>query len=295
MSAARSHRAVVPSDSVPVERGEVLYLALEDTGRRLQDRLRIILAGELAPAGLTLTTECEPLTEGGSERIEWWLEQHPSARLVIIDVFTRVRGQSSDRTNRYEADYTTMASIKHIADTFGVAFLVVHHTRKLASEDFLDSVSGTNGIAGAADTILLLSRSRGSAEATLKITGRDVEEAEYALNFAADIGTWQMLDGPASDHEVSDERRRILAAVRDSDGLGPKQIADASGVAYDVVKHLVRKMVDADQLDTDGNGHYFPVHSVHPVHPAVNAVNEVNGVRTPDRAAVRSHAADELD
>ena len=73
------------------------------------------------------------------------------------------------------------------------------------------------------------------------------------------------MDGPASDYQLSDERRAILTAVRDTEGLGPKAIAEVSGVKYGVVKHLVRKMLDDGTLDTDGDGHYF-VHSVHRVH-----------------------------
>jgi hypothetical protein len=267
---------------VPVDQGDVLYLALEDPGRRLQSRLRVVLADEPGPERLTLETCCQPLDEGGTGRIEEWLGCQADPRLVMVDVFTRVRGHVNERANRYDADYHAMATLKDLADRWRVPFLVVHHVRKQSAEDFLDTVSGTHGLAGAADAVLVLKRSRGSAEAVLNVTGRDVEEAEYALNFAADIGTWQLLDGPASDYDQSDERQRILAAVRECEGIGPKAIADASGVSYDVVKHLVRKMVDADQLDTDGSGRYFPVHrSLHsprsPFTDAVNRVNTVNG------------------
>lgn len=45
----------------------------------------------------------------------------------------------------------------------------------------------------------------------------------------------------------------------------PKEIAEEAD--YAGVKHLVRRMVDDDQLDTDGKGSYFlPVHPVHHVH-----------------------------
>ena len=67
-----------------------------------------------------------------------------------------------------------------------------------------------------------------------------------------------MLDRPAADLDLTDERRRIVAVVRQNEGLGPKQIALATGLSHDVVKQLVRKMVDAGQLDTDGAGHYLP-------------------------------------
>lgn len=247
---------------VPVVEGDVLYLALEDTGRRLQSRLRSVLAGAGAPKRLFLATECAVLPDGGADRITHWLDDHTDARLVIVDVFTKVRGTAVKDASRYDADYVAMAQIKSIADRYGVAFCVVHHTRKAASEDFLDTVSGTNGLAGAADAILVLTRSRGSSDATVKITGRDVEEADHPLAFDSKIGTWTLLDGPASDYEVSDERRRIIAAVRETPGLSPKAIADASGVKHDVVKHLVRTMVDAGQLETDGAGHYSePPHS----------------------------------
>ncbi|GAB3915980.1 hypothetical protein GCM10029964_128220 [Kibdelosporangium lantanae] len=50
--------------TVAVDPGPVLYLALEDTPRRLQSRMRTVLAGRPAPAGLTLDTYCPPLPTG---------------------------------------------------------------------------------------------------------------------------------------------------------------------------------------------------------------------------------------
>lgn len=264
LSIATGGKALGKVDVTP---GDVLYLALEDNGRRLTSRLRAVLGPDQAPERLRLAIQCEPIAEGGAARIGAWLDRTPDARLVIVDVFTKVRGRTSEKANRYDADYQAMSALKALADAHEVAMIVVHHTRKADGVDFLDAVSGTQGLAGAADAVMVLTRSRGSAGAVLKITGRDVEEAEHALNFDAPTGTWKLLDGPAADYDVSGERRRILAAVRAEPGLGPKQIADASGVGYGTVKHLVRKMVDAGQLDTDGEGHYLdPVHSVHSVH-----------------------------
>ena len=277
----------------PVDQGHVLYLALEDGGRRLQSRLRIVLSGEPAPERLTLETTCETLTDGGTERIEEWLGDHPDARLVIIDVFNVPRsGERADEP--YDADYQAMAVIQDLADRWGVVFLVVDHTRKETAEDFLDTVSGTHGLAGAADAVLVLNRSDGHAEATLKVTGRDSRNGLRA-QLRRDIGTWQRLDGHASDYEQSEERRQILAALRESDGLGPKAIADASGVKYDVVKHLVRRMVDAGTLDTDGDGHYSVPRSLHsPCSPfTLTSVNGVNGVN--DREEARTRAAEAAD
>lgn len=243
---------------VDVIAGDVLYLALEDNPRRLRSRLSKVLASEPASDRLTFAVACEPLPAGGAERITAWLDQHPDARLVVVDVFARVRGAAPSNMSSYDADYLAMGALKRIADRYGVAVLVVHHTRKATSEDFLDAVSGTNGLAGSADAVLVLRRSRGKASAELHVTGRDVEEAEYALDFDPRLGLWQMLDGPASDYSLGDTRRAILDHLRTVPGATPRQIADALDLNYETVKKTCKRMFDDDQLDTDGAGTYFP-------------------------------------
>ncbi len=257
---------------IPVEAGDVLYLALEDTGRRLQSRLRKVLAGDAPPERLTVSTTCSTLGNGGAEEIGGWLTAHPDARLVIVDVFARIRGRSGPQSSAYESDYGPMSVLKDLADTHGVAILVVHHTRKADAEDFLDVVSGTQGLAGAADCIVVLKRSRGTADGVLHVTGRDVEEAEYALTFSAELGAWQMLDGPAADYSLGDTRQRILRYVRDSRSATPKQVAEALKLDHDLAKQTCYRMSKAGQLDTDGRGTYLsPVTPVTEVSPNVSA------------------------
>jgi hypothetical protein len=81
--------------TIPVDGGPVLYLALEDTARRLQSRIGKVLAGRPAPAGLTLATSCPPLPQGGDEAIAGWLDRNRDARMVILDVFAKMRGASA--------------------------------------------------------------------------------------------------------------------------------------------------------------------------------------------------------
>lgn len=242
---------------VPVEAGDVLYLALEDTGRRLQSRLRKVLAGDVPPERLTVATTCSTLGNGGAEEIGGWLTAHPDARLVIVDVFARIRGRSGPQSSAYESDYGPMSVLKALADKHGVAILVVHHTRKADAEDFLDVVSGTQGLAGAADCIVVLRRSRGTADGVLQVTGRDVEEAEHALTFSAELGAWQMLEGPAADYSLGETRQRILRHVREYGSATPKQVADALDLDHGLAKQTCCRMSKAGQLDTDGRGAYL--------------------------------------
>ncbi|MFJ4524852.1 AAA family ATPase [Streptomyces sp. NPDC088810] len=256
LSAAAGGKAF---DSVPVEGGPVLYLALEDTPRRLQTRMGKILGGQPAPAGLTLVTECPPFPQGGTEAIAQWLERNPDARMVVIDVFAKMRGQAPAGVSAYDADYVAVGYAKRLADHYGVAVVLVHHVRKASSEDFLTEVSGTNGIAGAADATLVLKRARGQADGILHVTGRDVDEAEYALSFQPASGSWHLLDGPVTDHTVSDTRATILRYVRAHPGAKPKDMAgQLPHVDIDTIRRTCSRMADAGQLTKDAGGRYYP-------------------------------------
>ena len=242
--------------AIQVDAGPVLYLALEDTARRLQNRLRKVLGVRAAPAGLTLATECPPLPQGGDQAIAAWLDRNRNARMVIIDVFAKLRGNSAPGASAYDADYAAVGRAKRVADDYGVAFVLVHHVRKAGSDDFLTEVSGTNGLAGAADATLVLKRARNQGDGVLHVTGRDVDEAEYALTFNPDNGAWTMLDGPAEDHQIGETRAAILRWLRQAPGSTPKAIAEGAALPYDLIKKTCQRMLADGQLAADTGGRY---------------------------------------
>ncbi|MEQ4209901.1 AAA family ATPase [Actinopolymorpha sp. B9G3] len=245
-------------DSIPVEEGDVLYLALEDTGRRLQDRTIKLLGGQRPPRRLRLDITWPALPEGGDVQIADWLDDHPQARLVIIDTFAKVRGRPIPGMSAYEADYAAIARIKRVADHYGVAVVLVHHTRKAAAEDFLSEVSGTNGLAGAADATLVLKRPRGSADGILHVTGRDITESDYALALHEASGAWHLLDGPPEEHTVHQTRASILRYIRQNPGATPKTIAEATGLNANTVRQTCSRMAKDDQLHALPGGAYHP-------------------------------------
>ncbi|MBA0127309.1 AAA family ATPase [Haloechinothrix sp. YIM 98757] len=245
--------------SIEVERGPVLYCALEDTGRRLQRRRRQMLAaGGRAASHLTLETACPTMTAGGEALLIDWLEDNPHARLVIIDTFEKMRGSDPAAASAYAADYTAAVRFKRLADHYNVPFLLIHHVRKQGAEDFQSLVSGTNGLTGAVDAVLVLERARGQADGVLHVTGRDVEEADYAMSFDAHAGAWTKLDGPASDHLMHDTRALITRFVRDYPGQKPAAIAEALQLNAGTVRQTCRRMADAGQLHVNAQGTYHP-------------------------------------
>jgi hypothetical protein len=234
---------------IKVDAGDVLYLALEDTGRRLQHRLLMSLNGHGPSDRLLFETQCPPLDHGGTQYIEGWLQRHPSSRLVIVDVLTKIRPVDAVQANRYDADYKLMSTVKALADKYQTCILVVHHVRKnSASEDFLDMVSGTNGLAGAADGILVLTRARNEQTAKLQVTGRDIEEAEYAMSLDSEHGRWTMLDGPAIDHLLTGTRKRIHTLLRIKGPMSPAQVAEELDISRENAKQTMRRMVEDVQL-----------------------------------------------
>ena len=165
-----------------VEQGDVLYLALEDNRRRLQKRLGKMLCGP-APEGLEIATAWPKLDEGGVEALGAWLGEHPEARLVAVDTLAKIRPRTRGQ-NVYQDDYAALEELLPLAAEHEVAIVVVHHTRKMAAADPLDEISGSTGLTGGVDGVLVLKRDRGKADAVLHVDGRDIEEpAEFALKW----------------------------------------------------------------------------------------------------------------
>lgn len=174
---------------------EVLYLALEDSERRLKSRMIKLLAGKNAPAGFHFATAAHDMDNGLFDELEGFLKAHPKTGLIIIDTLQRVRGAVHGKEGAYAADYREIGGLKAFADKHGIAVLLVHHLRKMADDsDPFNRISGTNGLMGAADTALVLTKEkRGNENATLSIVGRDVESSDTVLRFNKDTCRWENL------------------------------------------------------------------------------------------------------
>lgn len=167
--------------SLQVEAGSVLYLALEDTQRRLQSRLKQVLGDDELPDDLYFATDCPRLDEGAYEQLDKWVDSQENPRLIIIDVFNKVRPAAMGRESPYEADYRALGPLKAYADSRNVAVLILHHTRKMSAQDPFDTISGTTGFTGAADAALVLASDDDGV--SLYARGRDVEEIGTAVEF----------------------------------------------------------------------------------------------------------------
>ena len=236
---------------------DVLYLALEDGPRRLQDRMhRLTLMGEKWPARLTFATEWPRMDQGGLDHIRDWARSVPSPRLVVIDVLQAFRPPMMPKSNPYAADYEALRGIQRLATELNIAVVVVHHVRKSSDQvDPFEKISGTMGLSGAADTALILDRN--GQGVTIYGRGRDIPEIETAVRFNRDACRW-IAEGPASEVRTSDERKVILDMLKVTDEPAtPVTIADATRMPRPNVKMLLHKMAVAGEVTKLKRGLYI--------------------------------------
>lgn len=251
----------------------VLLLALEDGDRRLQDRARELLAGEPIPPLLSYMTRIEPGMV--VDTIEAWLETlEPDAEpLVILDTLGKVMPMAAAGESPYQRDYRISGRLKRIADDRpGMALLVLHHDRKAQSEDFVDGVSGTNGIAGAADTIIVIARARTEERGLFKVTGRDVIEREYAVEITG--GSWRLTGESLAEAASAAQTVRATADLGDRsaeivryvatqpDGVRAAQVGEALDMPTDDARRYLSRLHDAGKVGKPSRGLYTPVLSV---------------------------------
>ena len=156
------------------KQGDVLYLALEDDLQRIQTRYSKMFGTE-GSENLHFATTAKTVDEGFMIQLTEYLAVFPETRLVVIDTLQKIRGLSNE-TISYSKDYDVITQLKNLSDKHNLCILIVHHTRKQDSEDCFEKISGTNGLMGSADAAIIMSRTRGSCEGKLTITGRDQQE-----------------------------------------------------------------------------------------------------------------------
>ena len=192
-----------------VKQGTTLYLCLEDSTLRIQNRLFEIT--DDAPASVHFTTNSNTLGKGLEEQLRAFLSEHPDTVLVIIDTLQMIRGTNYDNT--YANDYRDLSALKHIADTHGIAILLIHHLRKELADDVFSRISGTTAISGAVDSsFTLIEDKRGSGKATLSCIGRDIEYRELTLERNAE-NVWELVSDSRTQPELLGGRIVILRGI----------------------------------------------------------------------------------
>ena len=224
--------------------GTTLYLCLEDSTLRIQNRLFEIT--EDAPSTVHFCTECALIGKGLEEQINSFLTEHTDTVLVIIDTLQMIRGTNYDNT--YANDYRDLSALKRIADAHGIAILLIHHLRKEAADDVFNRISGTTAISGAVDSsFTLVEERRGSGKAKLSCIGRDIEYRELTLERNTE-NVWELLSDSREQPELLGDRiifliSELMNARTDFTGTPTELVAlvDPDGTERVTAKTISRR------------------------------------------------------
>ena len=243
---------------MPVEQGHVLFLALEGSTKGLKRRIEKMLDGDPAPENLHFLRNFPKLDEKGLKKLRAVLEDYPDTVLVVIDTLVRVRKQDNSRRSIYDIDSETLHPITQLGEELNVSILIIHHANKRSKNegDVLDLVSGSTGLTGAVDNVLLMEKEYGQMDAKLTVIPREEEEAELALKFDAESNTWT-LEGNADQYGKTKERQAILDVLKDAQNpLGPTDIANLIRKTNGSVRYLLSKMLADGKVTQPAYGKY---------------------------------------
>ena len=215
------------------------------------------LGGMKAPNRLTLATSWPRLDQGGLEDLRSWLEAERKPRLIVIDTFAKVRKPGKSNSSMYADDYRAVTPLKELADEFGMAIVLIHHTRKNKDGDTFDHISGSTGLTGAPDSLLVLRRqNRVKADAVLKGVGRDLEGFDEAFRFNKGSLRWTVL-GDSSSFRQETNGDMVLEALKNSPkSLNAKAISDETGLKTELVRTTLSRLAERGLVKKTDRGMY---------------------------------------
>lgn len=198
------------------EHGEVLYMCLEDTEKRIRDRMDTMLDDSDAPEKLYFTYSVDCRGSDLRKGLGLYLQERPDTKAVIIDVLQKVRAGKPASQSEYAYDYNEIGGLKELADMYGVAIILVTHCRKTKDRnDWVNEIAGGAGVTGAADTILKLERDsgKGNLDGSLLIKGRDLPEQELAVHFDPERFQWLYVGTPEEQEIKKDDEMYASSPV----------------------------------------------------------------------------------
>jgi hypothetical protein len=238
--------------SFKARRCDVLYCALEDTLKRVQKRIK--KQGIETFNGSRLETKRRTVAD-----LREFLKANPQFRVVIVDTFQKMMGISD--LNDYSQTVNGMSALKDIADSLNIAVIVLHHNRKGGDNDgdHMESALGSTGINATADTTLTMRRKRGTSEATLSVTGRDVEDTAFTLSWDKDICSWAVT-GQGTLKPVLSEAQQQITDLLESEARNwtTGEIVEATGKSYPAIGNILKRLQETGHIESPDRGHWRP-------------------------------------
>ena len=215
--------------------------------RRFQGRLKDLNIDLTQLSDLKIGTDLKRTDNGGQKQLEQLLKQL-KPRLVVIDTLARIRPTQIARGG-YSEDYNAIAPLQDLANKYECCILIVTHTRKsdAPSEDPLETITGTLGISGAADGVLILEGHRSSTLFNLHLIGRDIPDTKPLTIRKRSNGGWDY-EADGAKAILTQERQAVVEVLTLNGPLGAQEIADELGKKGPATRKLLREMTASGHI-----------------------------------------------
>ena len=246
-------------------KGNVLYYSLEDGKRRCKNRWKAM--GIKPQEAWYQFRDRKPriplLTMGLEEEIEDWIKNTPDRKLVVIDVYVKVKKTLGGyKLNSYENDNYNLQNLQTLATKYEIAIVLVHHITKRKEDDVFDEINGSTGIQSNMDSMIVISSDRTKGKnPILYCIPKDGEpqQFEIALNPKC---IWENLGKPGMA-ALTKIQNAITKAMKDNSERTSKEIIVKvqvdNGKENWTDKHIqkeVTRLVEKSYLMKIKRGHY---------------------------------------
>ena len=238
--------------------GDAIYFGLEDSKRRIKDRVAKMGFDKLKQPQIVLGGDVPYLSFGFEECLENWIKSKENPRLVVIDTLARIKPRQSKSGTAYDQDNLLMNGIQKLAVQNNLTVLFITHLSKSSQEYSFDKIQGSVGVQGMTDAMWMLDRGDGvNSKASLKGRGRDILDFEYALNWDG-VSMSYLYEGNLDIINQNENRREITKAMEDLskelDQVRPSDVAKFYGVPSNSkdgrrMARTMQRMADQFELD----------------------------------------------
>lgn len=215
-----------------------LYVPLEDSPRRLKDRME----KQLWPAngkmvdflfGTEFREQVGLLDRGGLETFKRLLlvEKY---RLVCVDTLSRALG--ADQRDEGEVTWA-LGPLQEFAIQHEICILFIDHHRKPSgfSPSPVDDILGSTAKAGVPDVIWGVYREQGKQIATLEVVGRELEQQSLPLVFNSAQFQWEV------SNQLPTRKAELLNVLAD---IGPASVSQIASVTGQHVSHTSARLAE---------------------------------------------------
>jgi hypothetical protein len=189
---------------------------------------------------------------GLEEEIEDWIKHINNPKMVVIDVYVKVKKTIAKNLNSYENDNYNLQNLQTLSTKYNIAIVLVHHTKKGSETDVFDEINGSAGIQSNMDSMCVISSNRKVGKnSVFQCIPKDAEQLEFEIAMNENM-IWED-KGPIGSTQLTTLQKGIVECIRK---LYNGNVAESSGTP--VKAKQIIEVIQKDNVLTEKSGRTKP-------------------------------------